>query len=79
MTNPGYKCERKRKRDIFMLNSLFGGNAVPMVMMGGDNSHRGMIGNTDGIYGHPQNNNNEGSNQRGSPNPFGALLITEPN
>ena len=33
MTNPGYVCDRKRKRDIFMMHNLFGGN-TEMTHMG---------------------------------------------
>lgn len=30
MTNPGYICKRKRNRDMFMLNNLFGKTNGPM-------------------------------------------------
>jgi hypothetical protein len=35
MTNPGYECDRKRKRDIFALHKIFGGIGIPMANISG--------------------------------------------
>jgi hypothetical protein len=34
MTNPGYNCDRKRKRDMFVLGSLFGNGGAGMAGLG---------------------------------------------
>jgi hypothetical protein len=34
MTNPGYVCKRKRKRDAFVLNALFGNKGMEMTGVG---------------------------------------------
>jgi|694.fasta_scaffold92281_3 hypothetical protein len=34
MTNPGYVCKRKRKRDLFILDALFGKGETEMTGLG---------------------------------------------
>lgn len=45
MTNPGYVCTRKRKRDIFVMKNLFGGIGFPMNDMTGVGLLTGEPGN----------------------------------
>lgn len=45
MTNPGYVCTRKRKRDIFAMKNLFGGLGFPMADMTGVGLLAGESGN----------------------------------
>ena len=47
MTNPAYKCDRKRTRDKMILNKLFGnGNAIEMTNLG-------MLGDTNNGMNQP--------------------------
>lgn len=44
MTNPAYECKRKRSRDKFILNKLFGngGPGIEMTNLFGNNTNMNM-------------------------------------
>lgn len=45
MTNPGYICQRKRKRDLFVLNKLFTNEITgASLITGGDNINNSLLG-----------------------------------
>lgn len=58
MTNPAYNSNRKRQRDLFLVNSLFGqgqggqGNANPgMALLGlGTMNQNGLLNQNNNIY-----------------------------
>jgi len=67
MTNPGYVCNRKRKRDAFILNKLFGQEMTAMGLLGKNNNTGGLLTDQENIYansnpnGNGNNNNNNGN------------------
>lgn len=77
MTNPGYVCKRKRKRDMAFIGKFFG-NGVEMTQLfgidtAGNENKNGLLGNQDPIY---QNNNNNTPNNNNSPdnNPLAGFF-----
>lgn len=58
MTNPGYECKRKRKRDKFIMNKLFGasGQGMPMGAIfggpsnSGNETKAGLMPNSNNLY-----------------------------
>lgn len=75
MTNPGYHSNRKRHRDAFLLNSLFGGGQnnqlntdLNLLGLGGMNQN-GLLNQNNNIYQNPNPNSNLIPNQNVSQNP----------
>lgn len=78
MTNPGYQSNRKRHRDAFLLNSLFGGGqnnqlntGLNLLGLGGMNPN-GLLNQNNNIYQNPnqQQNPNMITNQNVPQNPI---------
>lgn len=83
MTNPGYVCERKRKRDLFVMHHLFAGHGMEMtnmgLMTGASEGLSPLLGQPGpGPFGQPGSNmggaGGSGGTGGGGANPFGALL-----
>lgn len=75
MTNPGYHSNRKRHRDAYLLNSLFGGGqnnqlntGLNLLGLGGMNQN-GLLNQNNNIYQNPNQNSNLIPNQNVSQNP----------
>lgn len=48
MTNPAYECKKKRKRDVFLFNHIFGGEGKNIAMnisgfLGVNDTNRSMV------------------------------------
>lgn len=85
MTNPAYTSNRKRQRDLFLVNSLFGQpqgnpNNIGMALIGlGGNNQNALLNQNNNIYQNPNPNGNPNMNQN-NPNMINPLtsLLTPP-
>lgn len=52
MTNPGYVCKRKRKRDAALIGHIFGGTVemAGIFGLGGDNQKGPLLAQQDQVY-----------------------------
>lgn len=55
MTNPGYVCNRKRKRDVFIFNKLFGQQMTAMGLIN-QNNNTSLLAGQQNIYENQNNN-----------------------